>query len=168
MPLDASVGGTAANAYCDSAYADSYHSDRGNAAWAAATSEAKDAAIVRATGWLEREYYGRWRGSLAADTQALSWPRAYVVDGEGRAVASDAIPAAIKSATAEVALVALSGSLESTPSERAAKRIKQKVGPIETETEYAPAVGLMGKAPFVAAMLRGMTTQTGQALARFY
>lgn len=98
-----------ANAYISEADADTYHADRGNAAWAAAASADKETAIVRATDFLDQEF--TWQGVRRTDTQRLEWPREDVFDAEDAEVAFDAVPRQIEEATAEVALIALTEDL---------------------------------------------------------
>lgn len=77
--------------------------------------------IITARYLIEREFSGRkrlvrekgkaayyiigreWAGTIASDTQSLSWPRIGMVDRYGRAIASDAIPTDLKLAQAELA-----------------------------------------------------------------
>lgn len=74
------------------------------AEWGAATEEQKEAALRMATAMISRE---RFMGCVASTTQALAWPRAGVTDQEGRMIPSDAIPAPVAQATAELALFLL-------------------------------------------------------------
>lgn len=60
--------------------------------------------LVRTKG--ESPYYitaSTWTGSPATSTQALPWPRTGMYDFNGNEIASDAIPQALKDATAELA-----------------------------------------------------------------
>ena len=70
---------TDANSYISSAFADTWHANHGNVAWAAiATQDLKEQAILRAMNILESKYLGVWKGWRYNVTQALSWPRIYV------------------------------------------------------------------------------------------
>lgn len=89
-----------AEAYISVADADAYFAARGNAAWAALTTEAKEAALRLATDYMEAEYGPRWRGNRLTAEQALSWPRG----GEG-------VPEAVRRANAELAVRASAGPL---------------------------------------------------------
>jgi len=64
-----------ANAYADAADADAYQVDRGRDAWANADAAVKDAALVRATEYIESRFALRFAGSPVGDVQELSWPR---------------------------------------------------------------------------------------------
>jgi len=44
-----------------------------------------------------------WKGCALTDTQALAWPRQFVYDKYGKAVASDSVPSQVKAITAEFA-----------------------------------------------------------------
>jgi len=128
MPFIAADGDNyeTANAYCSVAHADDYHSLRGNGAWAAAGNAAKQAALVKASDYLDRKYVGRFAGEpMAADV--LAWPRRCTT------YATNAIPTGIKNACAEAALDALAGSLSPNIAPIGAiKRDKTDV----LETEY--------------------------------
>ncbi|WP_273522368.1 DnaT-like ssDNA-binding protein [Rhodosalinus sediminis] len=92
-----------ADAFVTVAVCDAYHAARGRAAWAAATEEAREQAIRRATAYLSTAI--GWKGRPRRPRkQALAWPRVWVTDGEGYSVATDRIPPEIAQATAEVAL----------------------------------------------------------------
>lgn len=124
-----------ANTYCSLAYADTYHSERGNTAWPLLSVGARKAALVRATDWLEQRYLTSWAGDPTTDTQALAWPRAEVLKPSERAYyLDDEMPDALRRATAELALRASTATL--TPDQTAATVQREKVGPLEVE--YSP------------------------------
>lgn len=109
-----------ANVYATRAEFLAYHAERGNAAAASAEVEAVDAALIRATEFLDASY--QWRGYAALSTQALSWPRrrtcegasiggvlngyGYLMDRNGRYL--DGLPRDVKRATMELALLGIS------------------------------------------------------------
>lgn len=107
--LVATAGATDANAYVTSAVADQYHLDHpqfGTTAltglWSAATADQKSAAILWATKLLDRLFV--WKGTIAATTQRLGWPRAGLADvNEWNALDHLTIPEQIQWATAEFA-----------------------------------------------------------------
>ena len=78
MPLtvEDGTGLATADSYASRADADTYHAARGNAAWAAASADARDAALRKATQYLDTRY--RWVGTRLTLTQALEWPRYFV------------------------------------------------------------------------------------------
>lgn len=61
------------------AYADTYHDKRSNAAWAALSTGDKEANLRKATDYIEEVYRSRWKGTRLTASQALSWPREWVV-----------------------------------------------------------------------------------------
>ncbi len=137
------TGRADANAYCDVSFADAYHTDRGNAAWAGTTGT-KQAALIRATDFIERNY--RFRGfPLLPATQALQWPRVNVFTRDMlKLLPSDSVPDAVKKATAELALSALGLDLE--PDAKGAQdqaivsQIK-KAGPLWDQREFVESNG---------------------------
>lgn len=93
--------------------ADTYHSDRGNTAWADLSSEAKLAALVRGTDYIDQMYRvklksGRWvsqfTGKKSTVEQDREWPRDDAKDYEGNLIADGTTPEAIENATYEAAL----------------------------------------------------------------
>lgn len=116
-----------------------YATDFGRSYTASSPADADEAALRRATQWLDGAFRSRFPGSrLNGRDQALEWPRddAYDISGE---LIADAVPIEIMHATAEAALreIAVPGSLnpDYTPSERI-KRQRDKVDVLETEVEY--------------------------------
>lgn len=96
------------------------------------TDAVLEAAIVKATRYIDATY--SFKGEIRIQTQALAWPRAYVTDRHGRMLAADAVPAAVKAATAEVALLSLTTDL--TPVVAATDRVARvKAGSAEVEFE---------------------------------
>lgn len=138
-----------AEAYISVADADTYHGNRGNAAWAALATSAKEAALRQATDFMATL---RWSGVRATATQALDWPRAGT-ELNGFPIAANVVPAAVARACAELALRATAGSL-SPDAEPVV--LETTVGPLTTK--YAPpaAASAADQYPAVVAMLAGL------------
>lgn len=117
-----------AEAYVSVADADARHSALGNTAWTG-TEAVKEAAIRRATQFMEQRYRSNWRGTKLTREQALSWPR-YGAVVDGWCLVSNEVPDTIANACADLALKALAEDLN-PDLERAV--IREKVGPLETE-----------------------------------
>lgn len=143
MPLIVENGTGLANAesYISVADATTYHANRGNAAWAALASDTvREQMLRKATDYMEAEYRDRWGGYRVTVTQALSWPRyevpikdaASFYGALGSYYASDAVPAIVANACAELALRAAAAELM-PDTERAVSR--ETVGPITVEYE---------------------------------
>ncbi len=98
-----------ANSYVSEAYADSYFETRNNSDWAALSTEAKEAALVYATSWIDSRY--SWPGIIVDDSQALSWPRLGAYDVDLRSISSTSIPTALSHAVCEAALAHVSAVL---------------------------------------------------------
>jgi hypothetical protein len=147
LVVEDGTGKPDANSYASINTADTYHSDRGNVAWAAATGD-KSAALIRATQYIEGKYRGRWPGVrlrfpsfiAASEVQALSWPRYGALDFEGFPILPNQIHAALVNATCEAALreVVSVGSL--TPDLTSSNIKTERAG--DTENEYFPGYGL--------------------------
>jgi len=104
-------GKSDSESYISVADASSYHTARGNTAWAAlATDALREAALRRATDYMRQAYRSRWQGYKVNEDQALDWPR-YDVEVEGYAVDSDIVPTEVKNACAELALRASAADL---------------------------------------------------------
>lgn len=128
-----------ANSLVSLADATTYHADRGNSAWAAAASDAiRQAALIKATDYIQQKYQGRWKGELVSHNQALDWPRQGVSDGV-LAIDYNVIPARLKQAVSELALEALTTTLNAAAARGGmVKRVKVDV--IEKEfSDYAPS-----------------------------
>lgn len=131
LTVEDGTGLAAADALISLAYATTYHANRGNTAWAAESDDTlKENAIRRASTWITEAF--RWKGApVNGRTQALGWPRAYVIDREGYSVASNAVPDEIQRATAEVALRELATVGAMTPDFTPADEVEsEKIGPI--------------------------------------
>jgi hypothetical protein len=126
LTLDATVGGSAANSYCDLTTAQGYLDGRPfAAAWTAASATQQTQALVYATTLLDREKWVGTKGMtiVGGYTQALAWPRRwapslefdqqedyiaeYFVDLTVAYYSSLQIPAPIIRATCELALAIL-------------------------------------------------------------
>ncbi len=102
---------TGAESYISVADASTYHSNRGNTAWASLSTDAiREQCLRKATDFMRQAYRSRWQGYKVNEDQALDWPR-YGVEVEGYAVDSDIVPTEVKNACAELALKASSADL---------------------------------------------------------
>ena len=125
---------TGAESYISVADATTYNTARGNAAWAALTTDAlREAALRKATDFMRQVYRSRWQGYKVNEDQALDWPR-YDVEVEGYAVDSDIVPTEVKNACAELALKASAAELNPDLTQGVAR---EKVGQIEVEYDKA-------------------------------
>lgn len=130
--VETGAGVANANSFASVAAATAYHAARGNAAWD--NIDDKDAALIKATDYMQAEYHSRWKGVQTHATQPLDWPRWGVcIDGWGNYIASDAIPVEVINACAELALRSASGDLMPDAGPEVAA---ESVGPISTT--YAP------------------------------
>lgn len=111
LVIEDGTGKSDAESYLSVTDVGTYHTNRGNAAWTG-TDAVKEAALRKATAYLDNVYRHRWPGVRRLSTQALDWPRgdAYYLD-DYSSIAIDVIPQAVKDATAELALRALSADL---------------------------------------------------------
>ena len=127
-------GKSDSESYISVADASTYHTARGNTAWAAlATDALREAALRRATDYMRQAYRSRWQGYKVNEDQALDWPR-YDVEVEGYAIDSDIVPTEIKNACAELALRASAADLNPDLTQGVAR---EKVGQIEVEYDKA-------------------------------
>ena len=138
-----------ANSYADEADADAFQTDRGRSAWLEATTEVADAALVRATDYIEGRFGLLFLGQPLRDVQSLSWPRqgvSYV--RTGNPFPDDEVPVDILNATVLYAdQVIGDGSDPETMTELSVnptvsedgqiKMKKEKVDVLEEVTEYA-------------------------------
>lgn len=134
------------NSYATAAQADTYASDRGLSAWTGDTAT-KEAALIRATDYIEATYREAWLGYRKTATQALSWPRSNV-EVDLYPIASTIVPVEVRNATIELAIRALSEDLLADQTQRV-KREKVDV----LEIEYADGSDATKRYPFVSRML---------------
>ena len=146
-----------AESYISVANADTRHSNNGNTDWALLSTSDKEAALRRATQFIEQRYRDRWQGYRVSRDQGLSWPRYYVwVDGFP--VDSTVVPADVGSACADLALKAAAGDLNADLSTRV---VSETVGPISTE--YSPYSPQSVRYPAIDQMLAPFLEASGTA-----
>jgi len=121
----------------------SYHTDRGNS-YAGKTDTEIEQALVRATDYLDERF--NYRGlKLTGPSQVTAWPRYDVFDADGRGIYG--VPSAVKEATAEYALRALS-TVPLNPdftrgaSGAAVQSITQSAGPVSESVTYVTGGGM--------------------------
>lgn len=116
MAFDDTVRGPDANAYVNETFVDGFFTDRGNTIWAAFTVAEQQAAIVRATDYVDKRFGIRFRGDRVTRDQALEWPRLNAIDNDGYDFGNDIIPKQIQRGIAEYALRAIQiGTLAPDP-----------------------------------------------------
>lgn len=149
MSLDTTVGGADANAYATLAQVDAHHALIGNTQWATISQAQREAAIVRATRFLDASYL--WCGEIASEAQALRWPRLGCEDRDGREISTQTIPKAILEATAEAALLLYRGEAVGAGSSTQANSgpiQRVKAGSVEVEfadsSAWSPAPASSG------------------------
>lgn len=137
------TGVAGANAYITLAYANAYHTERGNAGWTG-TDTVKQQAIVRATDYVETRWGPSFRGipEFPDTPQGLSFPRLHIYDAYGCEI--EGVPEkTLQRAVAEYALRALTAALMPDPARPETgtsgpvTALREKVGPVESETRYA-------------------------------
>lgn len=138
MIVEDGTGLAGANAYVSVEFADEYFSTRKNEAWAGLDSAAKEAAIIKATDYLEAVYWGKWQGEKLKADQALAFPRNPF-----------GLPVKFKFAVCELAIKANSGELLSDIERLTTK---EKVGSIEVE--YSSSADPTTKYAYVCSLLK--------------
>lgn len=133
-----------ANSYVSMDFANQYHADRNNTAWADGASSpdsAREGALIRATAWLDATYRDRYPGTkVAGRSQSLQWPRKDVRDADGEPIPSDEVPVEIMWATCEAALRELSSPGSLAPDTNASQRVvRERVS--ELEVQYSDGKG---------------------------
>ena len=102
--IDATVGGADANSYLLITEADAYFDTRLSATdWTDAGAQNKIIALIMSTRVMDKLW--DWVSVRTDATQALDWPRIGVLaENKLETIANDVIPAALKNATAELAM----------------------------------------------------------------
>ena len=139
-----------ANAFISYTGASTYHSDRGNIAWAQASEAKGNAAILYATEYINSTF--QWRGtSIVEDDQALNLPTKGGYDDQGREIIG--LPVQVPRATAELALVHLEEKLNETLGPRVIEQ--EVVGAVKRRfSDRSANEGV--RYPFLAVMLKGL------------
>lgn len=126
-----------ANSYVEVAFADGYFTDRMISAWSSLSQDAKQAALIAATDYIDKRWGPYFKGCPLTEEQALFFPSDAFLDSSGAGY----IPEVLKKATAEYALRASSAPLApdivQDPSGYQVSRRMEKVGPIEERTDFA-------------------------------
>jgi hypothetical protein len=139
--LEDGSGLPTANSYASFAQFTAYFTDR--AVTVSGVQATVEAALIRATDYLDLRF--RWKGCKVKPLaeQALQWPRYGVYDEEGYELPSDELPTALVNACCEYAKRALAAELAPDPtvdaSGVAVVKSRDKVGPIEVEREFSGA-----------------------------
>lgn len=131
-----------ANGYISVSFADTYHDDRGNSAWAPLPADDKARAIIKATDYIDKRFGRQFRGFRSQKAQSLEWPRTGAFDNDSYAFTSeDIIPRQLQKACSEYALRTIAKSeLAPDPTTSGTGAVvmeKEVVGPIETERRYS-------------------------------
>jgi len=175
LVLEDGTGLSNSNAYTNRTAADTYHGNKLRSDWQALSNDIKDAAIIRATEYIDSVYGKLFKGAPLVDTQSLEWPRELAYDRYGRELVE--VPAKLAQATAELALFAtrdgelmprlpgptetLAGVKAGNTSYGSIKKQKKAVGPIITEVEFT--VGQFSQSfPSVHALLQDLLNTTGR------
>jgi hypothetical protein len=137
--VETGSGSATAESFASVADATTYHSNRGNAAWAALASDTvREQCLRKATDYMEQAFRTRWQGYRNTATQALSWPRSFVylepfilgaVGSYPYLVADDIVPVQVKNACAELALKAATADLLADTTQQV---VSETIGPIST------------------------------------
>lgn len=164
---------TGANAYITREECSAYHAVRQNTAWFEATAPNMDAAIVKATSDLVQKYRKRWKGIRVSNVQTLDWPRAGVqtedlfepqteprsilFTGLANLIAENIVPQEVKDSTAELALTALTTTLN-PDLDRGGDIKRVKAGSVEVE--YGNSASATTERPAVDGLLSVLLEST--------
>ena len=160
------TGLATANALVTVAFADEYFTDRGIGVWTGSDT-VKQAALIKATDYVETRFGSLFYGDKKSPTQALSHPRVNTSTGE--------FPVALKRAVCEYAVRSLSVTLLPDPEIHASgqgwERTRSKVGPIEEEIRFqyqGPGTQRIILRPYPAAdiLLKGLIKTTAGTVIR--
>lgn len=141
--------------------ADTYHADRGNAAWAAADTAAKTAALVRASYAIDARFSDpskpHFVGTKAGGfSQLLAWPRVNAVSVDGEAVPSDAVPAIVEYAAYEGALVELNEPGSLSPVVVGSERVVRERVEGAVDVQYDTSADAVSAATPVVTAINGL------------
>ena len=118
-----------------------------------------EAALVRASAWLDARYGARYPGKRAfGRDQGLGWPRVDATDRECEDIAEDAVPVEIVKATCAAALRELASSGSLSPDVAGGGAVKrERIGSLEVEYANADGTRALGpKFPEIDGILAGL------------
>jgi hypothetical protein len=167
VTIDATVGGATANSYVTLASANSYMEGRLNATtWDDATDDEKNRALVEATHELEVQ---PWDGTRVTTTQALAWPRQWVVnpdDPNYNDYSTTVIPSRVTTAQMELAFQFIkSGTTDVAALDPTDGIIRKKVDVLETEySEHGRLVRGLRRYPRVWEHIEPLLTRSASML----
>lgn len=114
-----------------------YWADRGTD-YSDTDAELIQQALIRASDYIDSRFSARFKGLRLVEGQALAWPRKYAFDGEGYALATDAVPARVKYACFQYAKRAMTKDLQPDPTANPNVVQESKtIGPIHTSVTYS-------------------------------
>lgn len=160
MIVEDGTGLETANSYISVVDCDSYHNDRGNVAWIGEDT-AKEAALIKATQYIDGRYRRIWKGIPLASVQSLCWPREDLYDERDEEI--EGVPTRLKYAVCEAAIRALTDDLN-PDLERGGRIKREKIGPINTE--YADNAPGRTSIPAVSDLLFGYLKGKGFKVVR--
>ena len=73
--VESGSGDSGSNAYLSAAAVTTHHADRGNTAWDDFTTPDQEAAIIRASDYIDKRFGIRFVGLRKIKGQGLEWPR---------------------------------------------------------------------------------------------
>lgn len=127
-----------------------------NATWTAATTTAKEAAMKKATRYMDSVY--DWNGIIVfpvsatlPEGQPLDWPRSAIQDGDGRVIPNNIVPTPVKVAFYLLSLEAIAGTLITAVAGNPGYVKKTKLDVLEVEYHKSDDVRESSQRDFVEA-----------------
>ena len=131
-----------------------YHAERGNTAWAAATDAALTIALLRGSEYVDFMFRDSFPGTKTGErAQLREWPREWAWDQDGNSIGPTVIPIEVEHATYEAALRELVSPGSLLPDVVTGQQILKASVEGAVSVEYAgAAVGPNAMRPLVAAI----------------
>lgn len=165
--VETGSGSATAESYISEADADTYHDNHSaSTLWSTATTAVKEDALRVATQYLDAKYSLRWLGTRSNLTQRLAWPRTGITDQDGFSIEATTMPRQLTEACAEAALLHIteSGGLLPSVSSPGIKKERDKVGPLETEVEYASTKTEIPTFTLVDMLIKALVLPSGRVV----
>ncbi len=145
LVVEDGTGKADAESYLSAADATTYLTAVGSAAAWGVDAALQEAALRRATQYIDGEYGRRFYGYRATQNQALQWPRWDAYDADGYLIPTGQVPTALKHATAEAALRERVTPGILTPDLVRGGAVDQKTvtaGPVSVSTTYSESASV--------------------------
>lgn len=161
ISVEDGTGMADSNSYVSVVSADAYFSARGVSEWQDIGETAKEAALIRATDYVDNIF--QWHGKKLNPNQSLRFPRSNLIDYEGNEISG--IPNCLKQAVCDAALIVSQGAELFQTKEANGDITSEKIGELSFTYSKASNESISGSSLYdsINTKLRGLFKDTGRS-----